>query len=145
VKAKVALLVAGIVALVVLAPTLGDVYGEVDDALGLDRRWLLIVVGCQACVFACAWLLERIVLRTDRWFDVAAAQLSGNAVSHLVPAGGPAGAAVQLKMLSRAGFSLPRATTSLGAMSVLTTLGLLALPAVALPATLLTGTEASQF
>ena len=136
--------VAGLVALWLLRSTLGAVYGDLDDLGAVDWRWLVLIVGCEAGAFFVSWELNRLTLRTDRWFDVAVAQLSGNAASNVVPAGGPAGAAVQLRVLSAAGFDLTRAATSLGALSLLGVAGLLALPAVAAPFAVATGSTGGQ-
>jgi uncharacterized protein (TIRG00374 family) len=143
-RRTVVLGLAGLVALWLLRSTLGSVYGDVDDLGAVDWRWLVLIVGCEAGAFFVSWELNRLTLRTDRWFDVAVAQLSGNAASNVVPAGGPAGAAVQLRVLSEAGFDLTRAATSLGALSLLGVAGLLALPAVAAPFAVATGSTGGQ-
>ncbi|MEY2432439.1 MAG: putative heme transporter [Acidimicrobiaceae bacterium] len=128
------LLVAGAVSLVVLAPTLGEAYGDIGNVLQLDLRWLVLAIACEFASFVCCWVVLRLVLRRSRWSDVAAAQLAGNAVSQVVPAGGAAGAAVQLRMLMRSGSDVPTAIAGLTASGVLSTAGLLALPLLALPA-----------
>jgi uncharacterized protein (TIRG00374 family) len=143
-RRTVALGVAGLVALWLLRSTLGAVYGDLGDLGAVDWRWLVLIVGCEGGAFFVSWELNRLTLRTDRWFDVAVAQLSGNAASNVVPAGGPAGAAVQLRVLSEAGFDLTRAATSLGALSLLGVAGLLALPAVAAPFAVATGSTGGQ-
>ncbi len=81
------------------------------------------------------WELERIFLRTSRWFDVAAPQLAGNAASHLFPGGNAVGAGVQVRMLTTAGFPITRVVTSLGAYSILSSVaGFVVLPFVVLVA-----------
>jgi uncharacterized protein (TIRG00374 family) len=135
----VGLVAAAAASLWLLRSSLGAVYGDLDDMTGIDRRWLLAIVACEAGAFVASWQLNRMALRTRRWFDVAVAQLSGNAASNLVPAGGPAGAAVQLRVLSEAGFDMTRAATSLGALSLLGLAGLLALPVMALLVALVAG------
>src|SRR4051812_19116233 len=136
---QVLAVLAGVVALVALAPTMAEVYGELGTAAGLPALWLLAIVGFEAMGFVAGWALTRIALRADGWFDVAAAQLSGNAASQVVPAGGPVGAVVQLRMLKRAGFDLTAATTCVGVLSVLNGAGVLALAAIVLPLGLITG------
>jgi uncharacterized protein (TIRG00374 family) len=131
--------VAGVVALAALAPTMSEVYGELGSASHLPVLWLLAIVGFVAMGFVSGWALTRIALRSDGWFDIAAAQLAGNAASQVVPAGGPVGAVVQLRMLRRAGFDLTAATTCVGVLSVLNGAGLLALAAIVLPLGLMTG------
>jgi uncharacterized protein (TIRG00374 family) len=130
---------AGMVALVVLAPTMIEVYGELGAASDLPAIWLLAIVGFVTMGFASGWALTRIALRADGWFDIAAAQLASNAASQVVPAGGPVGAVVQLRMLRRAGFDLTAATTCVGVLSVLNGAGLLVLTAIVLPLGLVIG------
>ena len=137
--ATVALCAAGVVSLWFLRGSLAAVYGDLGDIAGIDPRWLVAVVGCEAAAFVASWDLNRVALRTDGWFDVAVAQLTGNAATNVVPAGGAAGAAVQLRVLTEAGFDLTRAATSLGALSILGAAGLLALPVIALPLALAVG------
>jgi hypothetical protein len=131
-----ALLAAGLVSLWFLRSSLADVYSEVGDVRFVDHRWLIAILGAEAVTFVATWELNRLALRTERWFDVAVAQLAGNAANNLLPAGGPVGAAVQLRVLSEAGFDLTAAATSLGALSILGAAGLLSLPVVALLFTL---------
>jgi uncharacterized protein (TIRG00374 family) len=130
---RAALVVAGLVSLWLLRSSLADVYSQIDDMRFVDPRWLIAIVAAEAVAFAATWELNRLALRTDRRFDVAVAQLAGNAASNVVPAGGPVGAAVQLRVLTEAGFDLTAAATSLGALSILGAAGLLTLPLVALP------------
>ena len=136
--ANVILLAAAAISLVVLAPTLGDVYGKVGLALRLDPRWLIAILGCETASFVCAWDLQRLLLRTARKADIAAAQLAGNAVSQLVPGGGPAGTAVQLRILLQSGIDTSTAVGGLAASGVIGNAALLTLPVIALPA-ILTG------
>jgi len=128
------LLVAGAVSLLFLMPTLAEAYGDIGRVAQLDPYWLALALACEVASFVCCWEVLRIVLRRERWSEVAAAQLAGNAVSQVVPAGGPAGAAVQLKMLMRSGCDAPTAIAGLTASGVLSTAGFLALPLLALPA-----------
>jgi hypothetical protein len=137
--ATAALCAAGVLSLWFLRGSLAAVYGDLGDITGIDPRWLVAVVGCEAAAFVASWDLNRVALRTERWFDVAVAQLTGNAASNVVPAGGAAGAAVQLRVLTEAGFDLTRAATSLGALTILGAAGLLAVPLIALPLALAVG------
>ena len=122
------LFVGGLVSLWLLRSSLVAVYGHLGDWPRSTGVGWSAVFGCEAAAFVASWELGRVALRTDRWFDVAVAQLTGNAASNVVPAGGPVGAAVQLRVLSEAGFDLTRAATSMGALSLLGAVGLLALP-----------------
>jgi uncharacterized protein (TIRG00374 family) len=134
-KRATAVLVGGAaVSLVVLAPTLADVYSNLGVALRMDPRWLAVVLACELASFGFSWDLQRVLLRTDRKADVAAAQLAGNAISQLVPAGGPAGSALQLRMLTRAGLPTRTVLGALAASGVIGNAALLTLPLLALPA-----------
>jgi uncharacterized protein (TIRG00374 family) len=113
---------------------LAEAYGDIGEVGQLDPLWLALAVACEIGSFVCCWEVLRIVLRRAGWSEVATAQLAGNAVSQVVPAGGPAGAAVQLKMLTRSGSDVPTAIAGLTASGVLSTAGFLALPLLALPA-----------
>ncbi|MGI8663041.1 MAG: lysylphosphatidylglycerol synthase transmembrane domain-containing protein [Acidimicrobiales bacterium] len=124
------------VVLVLVAPTLASVYGQLGTSVRLPPLWLAAIVVATALQFLSTWTLQRIVLRTDRWLDVAAPELVGNACSHLLPAGSAAGAGVQLRLLTDAGFPLPQALTSLSVTSLLSTAaGLVVLPFIVLAAT----------
>ncbi|MEY2589871.1 MAG: putative heme transporter [Acidimicrobiaceae bacterium] len=134
---RTALLVGtGLVSLWFLRSSLSEVYSEIGEIRSVDVRWLIVIVMAEAVTFVATWELNRLALRTDRWFDVAVAQLAGNAANNVVPAGGPVGAAVQLRVLTEAGFDLTSAATSLGALSILGAAGLLCLPVIALPLTI---------
>ena len=128
------LLIAGVVSLFFLTPTLAEAYGDIGQVAQLDSFWLALAVGCEIVSFVCCWEVLRIVCRREHWSRVAAAQLAGNAVSQIVPAGAPAGAAVQLRMLVRSGSDFPTAIAGLTASGVLSTAGFLALPVLTLPA-----------
>ena len=97
-----ALCAGALLALWFLRSSLLAVYGHLAEVTGIDGRWLAAVLGCETLAFIASWELVRLALRTDRWFDVAVARLMGNAASNVVPAGGPVGAAVQLRLLSEA-------------------------------------------
>jgi uncharacterized protein (TIRG00374 family) len=137
--ATVALCAAGVASVWLLRSSVAAVYGDLGDIAGIDPLWLVAVVACEVAAFVASWDLNRVALRTDGWSDVAAAQLTGNAATNLVPAGGAAGVAVQLRVLTEAGFDLMRAATSLGALSILGAAGLLALPLLTLPVALAVG------
>jgi uncharacterized protein (TIRG00374 family) len=80
--------------------------------------------------------LQRLVLRTKKWFAVVAAGLAGNAVTNVLPAGDAAGATVQFGMLAKAGIDTDNAAGGMTAASVLNLGGLLALPVLTLPVVL---------
>ena len=86
--------------------------------------------------FTCNFALQRLALCTKGWFLVVTAGLAGNAVTSSLPGGSAAGAAVQFRMLTTAGFDTDTAVGGLTAFSLLEVGGLLALPIFALPAKL---------
>jgi hypothetical protein len=86
----------------------------------------------EAASLACLWRLVRIALPRVSWFVAGTAQLSGNAVSKVVPGGGPVGAALQLRMLSVSGVPTASAVSAVGATGLLSTWVLFALPFTAL-------------
>lgn len=123
------------VALAVMWPTLSSVYGEVGTITKISRWWIVAITIAVALQMVANWELYRIVLRTSKWFDVAAPQLAGNAASHLLPGGNAIGAGIQVRMLTTAGFSIERIVPALGATSVLGTVaGFVVLPFVVLVA-----------
>jgi len=127
-----------VVALVLVSPVLVRVYSELGDALQLSPWWLLAIVIAVTVQLFANWELHRIILRTDNRSDIAAAQLAGNAASHLFPGGNAIGAGVHLRMMSGAGFSMTRTATALGAVSVIGAVsGLIVLPIIVLVASAL--------
>jgi uncharacterized protein (TIRG00374 family) len=129
-------LVFTLVALYILFPSLLTVFRHWPQLLTLNPLWYVVMLGAEAASFVCAWGLQRLAMRTDRWFGVATAQLAGNAFSRIVPAGAAAGAAVQYKMLSDVGISGAQVASGLAASSLISTGTLFALPALSLPAAL---------
>jgi uncharacterized protein (TIRG00374 family) len=122
------------VALYVVAPRLVNVFSSFPRLADVDFVWLFLSVVFEAAHFGCTFALQRIALRTKRWFPVVTAQLSGNAISLIVPGGAAVGAAVQFRMLAASGTDAGEAVVGLTAFSFLGVAGLLALPVFALPA-----------
>lgn len=135
---RLLMLIVSVVALAFVSPVLVRVYSELGDALKLSPWWLLAIVTAVAVQLFANWELHRIILRTDNRADIAAAQLTGNAASHLLPGGNAIGAGVHLRMMSVAGFSMTRTATALGAVSVIGAVsGLIVLPIIVLIASAL--------
>jgi uncharacterized protein (TIRG00374 family) len=130
---RVLLIVVATVGFYVVAPGLLKVFSSWPELTGVAPWWLGIVVGCEAASFACAITLQRVALRTRRWFAVATSQLSANALSQSVPGGAAAGAALQLRLLTRAGVQTDIALSGFTAFSLLQTASLFLLPLLALP------------
>jgi uncharacterized protein (TIRG00374 family) len=131
----IALVVTG-VALYVVLPSLAKVFGAWPRLARLSAVWLVVALVAEALSFVCNFGIQRIVLRTQGWFAVVAAGLTGNTVTNVLPGGSAAGAAVQFRMLERAGINPDTAVGGLTASSLLGVGGLLMLPILTLPAVL---------
>jgi len=132
-KKTVMAVVAG-VAIYLLFPSLVEVFSSYPKLTHLDPIWFVIAVILEVGHFACTIALQRIALRTKAWYSVATSQLSGNAISLIVPGGAAFGAATQLRMLAASGNDTATAVGGLTAFSLLGIGGLLALPIFVLPA-----------
>jgi len=135
VKKTVMVLVAGIT-LYLLFPSLAEVFDAFPKLTSLDPIWFALALALQVAHFTCTIALQRIALRTTAWFSVTTSQLSGNAISLIVPGGAAFGAATQFRMLAAAGNDPATAVAGLTAFSLLGIAGLLALPIFVLPAIL---------
>jgi uncharacterized protein (TIRG00374 family) len=116
------------------------VFPQVLDVLGSWRRitrfsivWLGAMAALQVASTASLWELQRLALRTRRWRPVIAAQLASNALSNVAPGGGPVGAALQYRMLVRAGMPASATASALTAVNLLVFAVVLGLPLLALP------------
>jgi uncharacterized protein (TIRG00374 family) len=123
-------------ALYVVLPSLTRVLAAWPQLSMLSPVWLIGSILAESVSFACAFALQRLVLRTKKWFAVVAAGLAGNAVTNALPGGDAAGATVQFRMLSAAGIDADNAAGGMTAASLLGIGGLLALPLFTLPAIL---------
>jgi uncharacterized membrane protein YbhN (UPF0104 family) len=123
-------------ALYVVLPSLTRVIAAWPQLSRLSPVWLVGSFLAETASFACAYALQRLVLRTKKWLAVVAAGLAGNAVTNVLPAGDAAGAAVQFRMLATAGIDTDNAVEGMTAASLLGVGGLLALPLFTLPAIL---------
>ena len=133
VRRIVALAVTGL-AIYVLLPSLSAVFGSFPQLATLSGVWLFVALLSETGSFACSFAIQRIVLRTRGWFAVITAGLAGNAVTNTLPGGDAAGAAVQFRMLAKAGINTDAAAGGLAASSLLGVGGLLMLPILTLPA-----------
>lgn len=95
--------------------------------------WFLVVATLEGASFVALWGLLRIALRDGRWADIASSQLASNAASRIVPGGAATGSAVQASMLISSGHPGAAVGGALGAVGLLTTGMLLALPLLAVP------------
>jgi hypothetical protein len=134
-KRSIVIVIAG-VAIYLVYPSIASVLSSWPRVSTLNPVWLAVALGAQVAHFVCSWALQRMALRTKGWFAVVTGQLSGNAITLIVPGGAAAGAAVQFRMLTKAGMDTDETVGGLTAFSLLGVAGLLALPVFALPAVL---------
>src|SRR5580693_4670875 len=134
-KRALVIVVAG-AAIYLVLPSLIAVLGAFPRLSTLNPAWFVLALAAELASFTCNFALQRLALRTQGWFAVVTAGLSGNAVTDSLPGGDAAGAAVQFNMLTAAGFDTDTAVGGLTAFSLLGVGGLLALPLLALPAML---------
>ena len=131
------LLVLGGVSLYLLLPSLLATFGSWRSLSHLDWPFAILMLACEVASWVCLWEVDRVALHTRGWFPVAAAQLTGTAVSRILPGGGPAATATAAAMLHRAGIAEPDETVSaFGAAAVLQMATTFALPLLSLPAIL---------
>lgn len=133
---RVVALIVTAVALYVVLPSLVAVIGAWPRLAKLSWVWLVAALLAETASFVCTFDIQRIVLRTRGWFAVVTAGLTGNLVTNVLPGGDAAGAAMQFRMLERAGINADAAAGGLAASSVLGVGGLLMLPILTLPAVL---------
>lgn len=133
---RLAFLLVTLIALYILWPSLAEVLESWPKLLDLNPVWFLVMGVFEAVSFVCIWGLQRLALRTKRWFGVATAQLASNAFSRVVPGGAAAGGALQWRMLTDSGEDGTLVATSLTASSVISTGTLFMLPLLTVPAAL---------
>ena len=141
VKRALAVTLAG-AAIYLVLPKLIAVLGAWPRLSTLNPVWFTVAIAAELISFICNFALQRLALRTRDWFAVVTAGLTGNTVTNSLPGGDAAGAAVQFRMLTTAGFDTDTAVGGLTAFSLLEVGGLLVLPLFALPA-ILAGAPAS--
>ena len=129
------------VSLYLVAPSVVDVLGSWDDLDRLAPGWLAAMAGLQTLALACLWALQHVALRGASWPAVVSSQLAGNALAKVAPGGGAVGAALQHRMLVRAGMASNRAVAGLTATNLLTFAVVLAMPVLAVPAILRGGVD----
>ncbi len=133
IKRALVIAVAG-VAIYLVLPGLIAVLGAFPRLSTLNPAWFMVALAAELASFTCNFALQRLALRTRGWLAVVTAGLAGNAVTDSLPGGDAAGAAVQFRMLTEAGFDTDTAVGGLTAFSLIGVGGLLALPVFALPA-----------
>jgi len=133
---RIAFLAITLIALYILWPGLLTVFESWPELLEVNPGWFVAMLALEAVSFVCIWGLQRIALRTRRWFGVATAQLAANAFSRVVPGGAAAGGALQWRMLTDSGIDGARVATALTAASLISTGTLFMLPLLSVPAAL---------
>jgi uncharacterized protein (TIRG00374 family) len=133
---RVLLLVVTGVAFYLVLPGLIAMFGSLPQLEDVFPLWFVPIFVLEAAAFWCMWALMRIALHTDAWFDVACAQLTGNALSRALPGGAATGGTTMYQMLTRSGFDGATTSTALTAVGLLSTATLFVLPVLALPAML---------
>lgn len=136
VKRLIPVLIAGVV-LYGVAPAVLEVLGAYRRLSDLDPAWWLVLLATSAAGTACMCALQRMALNRAEWFPVVTSQLAGTAFSKVVPGGSAAAAALQARMLARAGVAPAAIGTGLTAGALLLLGALAGLPLLALPAVLL--------
>jgi uncharacterized protein (TIRG00374 family) len=131
---RVLLLIVTAVALYLVLPGLIAMFGSLPQLEAVFPAWFVPIFVLEASAFVCIWALMRIALHTDNWFDIACAQLTGNALSRALPGGAATGGATMYQMLTRAGFDGATTSTALTAVGLLSSATLFVLPVLALPA-----------
>jgi uncharacterized protein (TIRG00374 family) len=131
---RILMLLVTVLAFYLVLPGLIAMFGSLPQLGAVFPAWFVPIFVLEAGAFVCMWILMRTALDTDNWFDIACAQLTGNALSRALPGGAATGGATMYQMLTRAGFDGPTTTTALTAVGLLSTATLFALPILALPA-----------
>ena len=140
---RIVIVVVGGAAIYLVLPQITHVLASWPRLSRLNPIWFVAVVAAETAHFTCTIGLQRVALRTRGWFAVITAQLAGNAITNILPAGDVAGAAVEFRMLATSGIDPDTAVGGLSAFSLLGVGGLLALPIFVLPA-ILFGTPVSR-
>jgi hypothetical protein len=133
---RVAALLVSLVVLYFFLPTLGQLFADWPRLRDLEPLWVSVAVLFETVSFACVWWLFAIALQSNKWFAIATSQLTGNALSRVVPAGAAAGVATQYRMLATSGVDAAAAGSALTASTLLQLATLAALPALGLVFTL---------
>jgi uncharacterized protein (TIRG00374 family) len=134
-KRLVVLMVCG-VGLYAVAPGLIKVFSAAPRLVTLDLWWFFGILVAQAGSFVALWALIGICIHSRDWFVIATTNLTSTAVGRIVPGGGAASAAMNLRMLTTAGVPAATAATGVTAFSLISTGMLFAMPLLALPSIL---------
>jgi uncharacterized protein (TIRG00374 family) len=126
-----------LVVLYLLLPGLISVFGSWHDLESVSPWWFVAMILAEAASFAFVSLFTRLVLPTASLFGISCAQLSGHALSTVVPGGAATGGAVEYKMLVGAGAEPTAVGSAMAVQGVVLTAAVFVLPVFALPAIIL--------
>lgn len=130
------MLVATCVVLYLLLPGLVAVFGSWHDLEHVSPLWFLVMVLAETASFAFVSLFTRLVLPSAGLFGITCAQLSGHALSTVVPGGAATGGTVEYKMLVGAGAEPTAVGSAMAVQGIVLTAAVFVLPVFALPAIL---------
>jgi uncharacterized protein (TIRG00374 family) len=133
---RIVALVVAALGLYVVWPSLVATFSSFRELRHVNPAWFLVMLAAEAASFVCIWLLISLCLGSTRYFAVATAQVTSNAISKIVPGGTPVGAAFQFGMLTDAGIDATRVGTGTAAASLINVATLFALPILSIPAIL---------
>jgi uncharacterized membrane protein YbhN (UPF0104 family) len=133
---RIVMLVLALIGFYVVWPSLVATFSSFRELRDVDPWWFLVMVASEAASFVCMWLLISLCLGSSRYFAIATAQVTSNAISKIVPGGSPMGAAFQFGMLADAGMDSTRVGTGTAAASLINIATLFALPVLSVPAIL---------
>jgi uncharacterized protein (TIRG00374 family) len=122
------------ICLYLFAPSIAEVFAAWDKLGEVHPVAIPFILAAEVGSFASMWVLQRIALRTHGWFAVVNTQLASNSFNRVTPGGGATGTALQVRMLSDAGFDAAKSAAGLTAQSLLVAAVLVAMPVFALPA-----------
>ncbi len=131
---RVAMLVIMVVVLYLLLPGLVAVFGSWHDLQSVSPLWFVAMILAEVASFAFVSLFTKLVLPTAGLFGISCAQLSGHALSTVVPGGAATGGAVEYKMLVSAGAEPTAVGSAMAVQGIVLTAAVFVLPVFALPA-----------
>src|SRR5882762_6981147 len=85
-----ALVVSG-VSLYAVGPGLIALFGDIPKLGSVFPLWFVPIFLLEGLAFASTWVLMGSALQSTQWFDIACAQLTGNALSRALPGGAATG------------------------------------------------------
>ncbi|MDP9184595.1 MAG: flippase-like domain-containing protein, partial [Actinomycetota bacterium] len=133
---RIVMLILALIGFYVVWPSLIATFSSFGELRGLNPIWFVVMVAAEVASFGCMWLLIALCLGSSRYFAIATAQVTSNAISKIVPGGSPMGAAFQFGMLADAGLNASRVGTGTAAASFINIATLFALPVLSIPAIL---------